>query len=933
MNRKPQDLDQVLDQAIAEIRDSKLDPAAERAAGEKVWQQLDAALRERAVERGEGRSIRDCAGFQALIPAYVAGALSDSKALLVKDHVGECITCRRALRQARAKRPVGRETPQARKSWLSGVGVRVAAAAVFFFFVIGLTINTDLLVIEAGGLVRIERVDGEAFRVTDEGNVPLRAGDEISFADVKGIRTAKGSTAMLRMSDDSLVEMDERAELAVKNRRPIWKFGAGQPLIELDRGNIIVEAADRDAGQLLVDTADARVAADDSVLAVNHGIKGSRVSVIRGQAEVAQAGRTAVLLTGQQDTTRPGLDHVPIESEIAWSQNLERHMAVLREFGRVSAEIAEEIEGPSLRYSTALLDMAPADTAIYVGIPNLSETLSNAYDLLQQKIEGNELLSTWWDESVVSSGADVELQRVMDRIRDYGDHLGDEIAVTLQANDDGDVENPLIYARLNHPADFRAFLEADLEALAGEVDHGDRGSLTGHVRIFEGELDQPVGGSDGADLNLWIRDGYLALSPDIETLRRFSHVLEPNGRNFASSSFHPRLAELYRQGVEWVVGVDVAALIASDPGAADASLERMGLLDLQNVIAVRKSDGDLKQNRVVLTFDEPRKGLASWLAEPAPMGSLDYISPQANFAAAFVMEEPSSMVDQLFGFINADDADFERELDEFQRQNGIDIRRDVAAALGGEFALAVDGPLLPKPSWKLIVEVYNPAQLQNSLEWAVERINEVASEHDRQGFLLREQARGSRRFYELQSLDTGISAHYTYADGYLVAAASRGLLLRALKVRESGLNVTSSPKFTALLPHDGQVNFSAVVFTDLGSVLGPLAGAISAATSQLPPEQRMMVEQLGSASTPSLTLAYGEPDQIVFVNRSEGGLLTAAIRSLLRLDSMLDVQQLLDEAARQGRNGPQGAGKASDPSTTTPEAPAVDEAIEKSAQG
>ena len=62
---------------------------------------------------------------------------------------------------------------------------------------------------------------------------------------------------------------------------------------------------------------------------------------------------------------------------------------------------------------------------------------------------------------------------------------------------------------------------------------------------------------------------------------------------------------------------------------------------------------------------------------------------------------------------------------------------------------------------------------------------------------------------------------------------------------------------------------------------------------------------------------YGETDRIVFVNRSQGGLLGSAVRSLLRLDSLLDVQQLLDEAARQGRD----AGQLEEP------------VVERSAQG
>jgi hypothetical protein len=716
---------------------------------------------------------------------------------------------------------------------------------------------------------------------------------------------------MFRMADNSLVEMNERAELAVKQRRPIWSFGDGEPLIKLDRGNIIVEAADRDSGQLMVDTDDCRVAVTESVFAVNHGIKGSRVSVIKGEAELAQGGKTDLLLTGQQSTTRPGLQRVPLEDEIAWSENFESHLLLLQEFSRVTQEIVEEVEGPGLRYSTSLLDLAPSETVIYVGIPNLSGTLNQAYELLQQKIAANELLSQWWNESVVASGTDVELQLVMDRVRDYGEHLGEEIAVTLQVGDDGELREPLLLSRLTHPADFRAFVEADLQQLEAE------GEDTSFLRILEGELPIADAQTADAELILWLRDGYLAVSPDVAPLRQFEQVLRPNGRSFSSSAFHPRLADLYSEGVEWVVGVDVESLFAANPDETNATLERLGLLDLQHVIAVRKSDDDLKQNRVVLTFDQPRQGLVSWLAGPAPMGSLDFISPQASFAAAFVMEEPSSVVEQLFGFLEAEDRDFEQQLEEFERQNGIDIRRDVAAAVGGEFALALDGPVLPKPSWKLVIEVYDPTQLQQTLQWAIDRINELAQDEGKLGLALKEQARGTRVFYEIESLDTGISAHYTFADGYLIASASRALLTRSLQTRRSGVSLPSSPRFTSLLPRDGEVNFSAVIYTDLGSILGPLGRTLASAPTELSPEQRSIIEQLGSASTPSLTLAYGETDRIVFVNRSQGGLLGSAVRSLLRLDSLLDVQQLLDEAARQGRD----AGQLDEP------------VVEKSAQG
>mgnify|MGYP000178644013 CR=1 FL=1 len=34
----------------------------------------------------------------------------------------------------------------------------------------------------------------------------------------------------------------------------------------------------------------------------------------------------------------------------------------------------------------------------------------------------------------------------------------------------------------------------------------------------------------------------------------------------------------------------------------------------------------------------PRRGLAAWLAEPAPMGALEFISSEAYFAGGFVMK-------------------------------------------------------------------------------------------------------------------------------------------------------------------------------------------------------------------------------------------------------------------------------------------------------
>jgi hypothetical protein len=892
MKGKGKDLDPVLDQAISQIRQAEPDPQIEKAAADRVWQQMSEEMEKISERSEERRQIRDCSDFQALIPAYLRDGLSDAKALLLEDHVGECLPCRKALKKARSARRAGAVTEErsAERSWYSSAAWRVAAAAAFFIALIGLSVKTDLFTIEAGGLIRIESTKGDVMQVTEDGATPLKAGDEISFQDITGVRTGKESGAMLRLADDSTIEMNERAELSVKERRALWEKGRGDSIVELARGNIIVEASDQGPDHLYVDTNDCRVSVVGTVFAVNNGIKGSRVSVIEGEVEVAYMGNESVLLPGEQTTTNPMLGPVPVEEEIAWSANLERHLELLHELTRVAGEIDRAIEGPGLRYSTELLDMSPAGTVIYVGIPNVSTTVSQAYDLLQQKIAGNDLLLEWWNDSVAGTDAETEIERMMDKIRSYGEQLGEEIAVSLQMDNDGDVQEPLILTRLLNADAFRDLVDAELAELADS----DQGAP--EICIFDAEL-----ACSSGDIFLWIGDDYLAVAPEIGGIQRFSATVQQGGKSaFAASPFHHRLSELYSDGVEWIVALDLERIMAQGPDASEReSLERMGLLDMQHVIAERKELGDRVENRATLTFDQPRRGLAAWLAEPAPMGSLDFISSNAYLAGGFVMKEPATVVEELFEYIGAEEADFERSLDEFESEHDIDIRLDIAAALGGEFAFALDGPVLPKPSWKLVMEVYNPARLQATLEWATGRLNELAQDSGAQGFSISQQETGGRQFYEIQSLDTGISAHYMFVDGYMVASASRALLERSLQTRDSGLTLTQSPRFRSLLPHDGQVNFSAVVYHNLGPVLAPIS-KIGSGAANISPEVEDLIGGLGSMTVPSLTLAYGEPSRIVFVNSSEGGILTSSLGRFLTLHSLLDVQQLLGQAIEEG---------------------------------
>src|SRR6185295_3678330 len=138
--------------------------------------------------------------------------------------------------------------------------------------------------------------------------------------------------------------------------------------------------------------------------------------------------------------------------------------------------------------------------------------------------------------------------------------------------------------------------------------------------------------------------------------------------------------------------------------------EQLGILDLDHFIIDRREVDGRAETRAALTFDHPRRGVASWIAAPAPMGSLSFFSPDANLAAAFAVKSPVNILDEML----AANPDFARELAEAQAKHGFDLRNDLAAPLGAEFALGLDGPVLPSPSWKLVAEVYDPVHLQQT---------------------------------------------------------------------------------------------------------------------------------------------------------------------------------------------------------------------------
>lgn len=884
-----------LDRLIAEMRAGAPDDKTVEQAARRVWTRVAgsrglvnaAATEPVAAHAGQ---IHGCPDFQGLIPAYLTRSLPEARRLLLEDHVLGCVACRHALERARA-RAQGKEPPArqyvikpGRMHWGLAWGL---AAVLVAGVAIGL-LGPDRLFIGSGPQVTIASVDGGLYRVSDQGSLALASGQSVPAR--AELRTGKASFAVIRLADGSSVEMNQRSDLWVSRG---WRGST----IHLERGNIIVQAALQRRGTLDVSTRDCQVSVKGTVFAVDRGMKGSRVSVLKGAVRVEHAGKAQLLEPGQQVETESSLSPVPIAEDVSWSPNSGEYLALLGEFSALHKQF-EAIPGPSLRYDSTLLKMVPADTVFYAAIPNLGSTLAQANQLFQDRIEQSPVLQQWWQRQQASGEAQ-KTEEMITRVQNFSQYLGDEVVIAMPAEH----QSPVLLAEVKR-SDFRPFLEQQLREFSGKPGGPAPQLLTNPNAAAAGAKDQPL---------VLLQNNILAVTTDARQMQAIAGVIGGSvSSGFASTPFGEAIQKAYQGGAGWLICADMEQILSTSVvsvreqnGSRHDPFKdpRLGLADMRYLIVESKNVSGTTQNRATLTFAQDRQGVAAWLAQPSPMGTLDFVSPKASLAVSFVAQSPRDILNQLMSFNRDGDNDLGQSLAEFESKAGVNVQDDIAGTLGGEATFALDGPVLPTPSWKVIVEVNDPPRLESAIEKLVAASNEQGPQGAELPRLsLSQQTSGGRIFYDLQIAPPANSHHtgatdisYAFEDGYLVAAPNRGLVLSSIQNRQAGYTLANSTAFTSRLPQDGNTNFSAVVYQNLGSVIDPIASTLQSSPA-LTAAQRQSIQELAANNTPSVICAYGEPNQIVIAGT--GSFFGVGLESLFGMHGAgpWDLLQMINKA-------------------------------------
>jgi hypothetical protein len=834
---------------LSDIRNEQVDDQVIAQAGERVFQSIAGAAPSADLS---SHTLRGCEDFQALIPGYLEKTIGPARVMLVEDHVHACVACRHALESAREGAPQKVLRPENRrrrslslsasssKSGATAWRWAMGAAAVFAAAIAVVAFGNGMLPGQHVVRASVQAVDGALYTGSGAEMRLIPAGYEIRNGDE--VRTAKGSTAVVRLLDGSLVEMGERSDLSVSRA---WRGTT----IHLDGGRVIVQAAKQRSGRLYVATEDGLVSVKGTIFSVNHGTKGSRVAVIEGVVRVDYGDQPTDLTAGQEATSSASVAKVPIQNEIAWSKNSAKYLALLGDFAILQKQFAA-IPGPGLRYSSDLLAYVPEHTVVYAAIPNLANTLGEAGRLFQDRMQESPALRAWWKQQQVGKGP--KLEDMLNQMKTFNSYLGDEIVFAVEKNGTN-YSAPVILAKVKQGG-LETFLQT--QAALQTVPN----PFTATPR-------------PGRPLMVDISGDLLIASPDLAELQKATtraqqYTQTQSASAFAETPFYQQIARSYQQGAEWLLCADMEQIVAQHVSTESKGSDLPpGIADVRYLTMEHREVDGKTESHADLKFASERQGVASWLAAPASMGSLDFVSPDASMVTSAVIKNPRSIMEEIFKMIGSGNANFEQSLSEFESKTGLNVLNDIAAPLGGEVTMAFDGPMIPTPRWKLIFEVYDPSTLQSTIAKLVDSFNREGNTAGHAVQLTTRQV-GSRTYYVISSPNRPNSeVDYTFVDNYLVAAPDIATISRAIQSREAGYTLAHSSGFQALLPSDGYTNFSAIFYHNIGPVVGPLAAQLKA-SGALNRQQQQSVDALTANSAPGLIYAYGEPDRIVVASNS-----------------------------------------------------------------
>lgn len=532
----------------------------------------------------------------------------------------------------------------------------------------------------------------------------------------------------------------------------------------------------------------------------------------------------------------PQEDH-PLDKGL--QEYLSKHPGLLEALLHLLKRLQTDLKYPPQRTESRLLPLLPQSTVGYAGVPNYGDLLHQSVTIFHQEIDASSPLREWWQGPEMASVGPV-FEMVLDKIYQLSQFMGDELVLSVPMEEKH--TGILLIAEIKKPG-LKEFLNQTIGPFITKPNSP--------VRILmPQELASAEAPPAGQKLLLLVRPDFFVASFDLETLRSFSAELDRGTREFAGTPFGQRLIQAYQGGVTSVEAADLQRMLAQFPPQTDRAkktLQLTGFGDAKYVVWEHKRATGQTVSLSELSFTAPRHGFASWLAAPAPMGGLDFVSPRAVAALSMILKSPAQIFDDLKQLATISDPKAFAHLEQMEQSSHVSLRDDVLSRLGGEITLELDDFSATKVVGAAVLQASDPAHLQPALATLLTAAHFKPEKSELDGVA----------FYTFQvpSSKQNFEVSYAFADGYLIAASSRERAMEVIRTHRSGESLGKSKKFLASLAPGCSASASATFYQNQTAM-----SAMS--VRQVSPDLASSLEKLFGEGSPAAGCAYGEPAAI-----------------------------------------------------------------------
>lgn len=537
-----------------------------------------------------------------------------------------------------------------------------------------------------------------------------------------------------------------------------------------------------------------------------------------------------------------------VQPEMPWAQDLKKYPGLQTELTQLIGKLQHNIQLPAPRSQSRLLPLLPQGTVFYAALPNYGDASHQALAIFRQELQQSPALRDWWQHGEMAT-AGPKLEDSLEKFYQLSQYLGDEVAISA-ATSGRQGPSLLIVAEVRKPG-LKDFLQQMMKEFATGTKPPMRIVDTQELAVLKDgpPTQEPV---------MLVRPDFVAISFDTADLRSFNARLEQSVHEFAPTPFGQRVMQAYDGGTTVVAAADLQKILKQIPSGNSPSqmtFERSGFADMKYLVWEHKSSATQSSSQAELTFTGPRRGVAGWLAAPAPLGGLDFVSPKAVLASAIRLKNLGEIFDDVQELSNASNPASFAMLTQMAQGMGLNLKNDLLSHLTGEITLELDSVNPPDPAWKAILRVDDAERVQATFTKLLATVPVIAQQSEE----------GGVTFHSLKvpSPQKATEINYAFVDGYLVVAPSRAALSEAVRSHRTGESLAKSKQFLDSLPPGHSADASALVYED------PLA-MMAMRMQQASPGLAATLSQANPGMTPTVIGAYAEPSAIREASQSTG---------------------------------------------------------------